>query len=238
MASFSDEPGDTHQRVWRGRKGLLLSDMAGALWRRWYLVLVGALLTVLGGLAAAHVPPRYLASEVVVVQPPVSPYAPNPMTGLYPSLAITAAVVAERLSTPDAEAKFRAAGVVGPYEFLPRNTGTNQEPRYVIGSMTVTNIAGDPKTALRALTILTDAFANELKALQDRWNVAPQLRIGIATLVAPSATLLLHSTSRVLLGAALLGCVSTVAVTFWFDEFRRRRRSRATVSGPPIDRTG
>lgn len=215
---------------------MFLSEMASVAVRRWYLILAGILLTAVGAPQAAHTPPRYLASQVVVLQPPASPYAPNPLAGLYPSLAITGAAVAERLSTPAAKAQFRAAGVTGSYEFAPRNTGTTQQPRYIIASMTITNIVDDPQSGLRALRLLADAFDRELTALQDLWNVTPRLRITVSTLVPPSATLLPHSASRAMVGAALLGGVSTVAVTFWCDELlRRRRRPRpADPAGRPF----
>lgn len=208
----------------KGPEGVYLSDVVAALRRRWYLVAAGLVVTALASLGATQVTPRYLAAEVVVMQPPVSPYAPNPMTGLYPSISITGAAVAQRLSTPDAKARLLAAGVTGPYAFQPRNTGTNQEPRYVIGSMTITTIASDEESGLRALAALRDAFDEELKSLQDRWKVARQLRITTAVLVPPSATLQPHSPSRALVGAGLLGVIATLAVTLWTDELLRRRR--------------
>ncbi|MFC4018014.1 hypothetical protein ACFOW4_08640 [Micromonospora sp. GCM10011542] len=209
---------------------MYLSDVFATLRRRWYLVAAGLVVTALAGLGAPQVTSRYLASEVVVMQPPVSPYAPNPMTGLYPSISITGAAVAQRLSTPDAKARLRTAGVIGPYAFQPRNTGTNQEPRYVIGSMTMTTIASDEESGLRALAVLRDAFEQELKSLQDRWKVARQLRITTAVLVPPSATLQPHSPSRALVGAGLLGVIATLAVTLWTDEFFRRRGTRRSVN--------
>ncbi|MGS2617009.1 hypothetical protein ACVCAH_21160 [Micromonospora sp. LZ34] len=211
---------------------MYLPDLFAALRRRWYLLVIGLVVTAVAGVGATQVAPRYLASEVVVMQPPVSAYAPNPMTGLYPSISITGAAVAKRLSTPDAEAGFRAAGVTGPYAFQPRNTGTNQEPRYVIGSMTVTTIASDEESGLRALAILTDALEQELKRLQDRWKVAGHLRITIAVLVPASATLQPHSPSRALAGSGLLGTIATLAGTLWTDEFLRWRGKRRQL--PPV----
>ncbi|SCG68643.1 hypothetical protein [Micromonospora inositola] len=213
---------------------MFLPDLFATLRRRWYLVVAGMVVTAVAGLAATQVPPRYYASEVVVMQPPVSPYAPNPMTGLYPSMAITGAAVAKRLSTPDAKARFRAAGVTGSYDFQPRNTGTNQEPRYVIGSMTVETVASDEDSGLRSLAILTGAFEQELESLQDRWKVARQLRITTAVLVPPSATLQPHSPSRALVGAGLLGTITTVAVTLWTDEVLRRRGERRQRRAPAL----
>jgi hypothetical protein len=205
---------------------MFLPDMAGVVRRQWYLILVGILLTGLVASRAVHTPDRYLATETLVIQPPVSSFAPNPMTGLYPSMAVTAAAVASRLNTPDAHDAFRAQGVTGTYTFEPRNTGTNQEPRYVIASMSITNVAYDESRSLRELAVLRNAFEADLKALQDRWNVAKKLRMAVAVLVPPTATLLLHSPLRSLIGVGLLGAVLTAAVMLWADELRRRRRSR------------
>ncbi|WP_043511466.1 MULTISPECIES: hypothetical protein [unclassified Actinoplanes] len=199
--------------------------MAGVLKRRWYLIIVGAVLTAAVASPAVHTRDRFLASEVLMIQPPVSPYAPNPVTGLYPSIAVTAAAIANRLNTPDSQAMFRAKGVTGTYRFEPRNTGTRQEPRYVIGSMSITNTSSAEADALASLQVLSSTYEQELKAMQDEWNVKRDLRITVATLVPPTSTLLTHSPLRSLVGVALLGALLTAAVTLWTDELLRRRRS-------------
>ncbi|AEV84004.1 hypothetical protein ACWT_2982 [Actinoplanes sp. SE50] len=204
---------------------MFLSDMAGVLKRRWYLIIVGAVLTAAVASPAVHTRDRFLASEVLMIQPPVSPYAPNPVTGLYPSIAVTAAAIANRLNTPDSQAMFRAKGVTGTYRFEPRNTGTRQEPRYVIGSMSITNTSSAEADALASLQVLSSTYEQELKAMQDEWNVKRDLRITVATLVPPTSTLLTHSPLRSLVGVALLGALLTAAVTLWTDELLRRRRS-------------
>ncbi|GIF05158.1 hypothetical protein [Actinoplanes siamensis] len=211
---------------------MFLSDMAGVLERRWYLIIAGALLTAAAASPAVHTQDRFLASEVLLIQPPVSPYAPNPVTGLYPSIAVTAAAIANRLNTPDAREMFRGKGVTGTYRFEPRNTGTRQEPRYVIGSMSITNISPDEYDGMRSLAILSSTYQDELKSMQDHWNVKRDLRITVATLVPPSSTLLSHSPLRSLIGVGLLGTFVTSAVTLWTDAvlLRRRKRSKARLS--------
>lgn len=208
----------------RERPELFFSDAVRALSRRWYFVVLGVVLTAVGGYQSARVSPMYLASEVLVIQSPVSVNAPNPLTGIYPSVAITAAAVASSLVTPEAQEDFRKAGVTGTYEFLPRNTGTNQEPRYLISSMTVTNTTDSEDSAIQALYVLTSAYNARLKELQDRWNVRQDLRITVSTLVPPSAVLLSHSASRALFGSAILGGLSTLAFPLWIDTFVRRRQ--------------
>ncbi len=212
---------------------MFLSDMAGVLERRWYLIVAGALLTAAVANPAVRTDDRFLASEVLMIQPPVSPYAPNPVTGLYPSIAVTAAAIANRLNTPDSQAMFRSKGVTGTYRFEPRNTGTRQEPRYVIGSMSITNISTDEDAGLRSLRILSDTYEQELKTMQDEWRVRKDLRITVATLVPASSILLTHAPLRSLIGVALLGMLTTAAVTLWTDAAlsrRRRRRSAARLS--------
>jgi hypothetical protein len=210
--------------VSEGASELFLSDVVRALSRRWYLVILGVALTLGGGYEAAKVSPTYQSSVVLVIQSPVSVEAPNPLTGIYPSVAITAAAVASSLQTPAAAAEFRKAGVTGTYEFVPRNTGTNQEPRYLISSMTVTNTTDTEDGAIQALTVLTDAYEARLKELQDRWNVRQDLRITVSTLVPPSAVELSYSATRALLGSAILGGLGTLAVPLWIDQIIRRRR--------------
>ncbi|BCY11884.1 hypothetical protein L3i22_069720 [Actinoplanes sp. L3-i22] len=211
---------------------MFLSDMAGVLERRWYVIVVGALVTAGAASPAVHTTDRYLSSEVLMIQPPVSEYAPNPVTGLYPSIAVTAATIANRLNTPDSQDELRSKGVTGTYKFEPRNTGTRQEPRYVIGSMSITNISSDEADGLRSLQILSTTYAQELKKIQDDWNVKKDLRITVATLVPPTATLLTHSPLRSLIGVALLGTVLTSAVALWTDValLRRRRRAKGALS--------
>jgi hypothetical protein len=204
---------------------MYLPDLVGVLWRRWYAVVIGALLTAAVGNFAIHPPARYQASEVLLIKPPISQTAPNAVTGLHPSEAVTAAALADRLETADEKAQFRALGVTGTYTFAPRNTGTNQQPRYVIGSMAITYVTGDATESLRSLQILSNTFLDDLKALQDGYNVRKDLRITASMLVPPTTTLLPHSAIRSLAGVGLLGVLLTFALTLWADEILRRRRA-------------
>ncbi|HEY0531934.1 MAG TPA: hypothetical protein VGD29_10085 [Actinoplanes sp.] len=208
-----------------------MPDLFGVLRRRWYVLLAGILLTAAVGQLAIHPPDRYQASEVLLIKPPISQTAPNAVTGLHPSEAITAAALADRLETPDERAQFAALGVTGAYTFAPRNTGTNQEPRYVIGSMAITYVTGDEAESLHSLQILSDAFLNDLQDLQDQYNVRKDLRITASMLVPPTTALLPHSAIRSLAGVGLVGALLTAALMLWIDEAVRRRK-RATHPEP------
>jgi hypothetical protein len=206
---------------------MFMPDLAGVFWRRWYLLVIGGLLTAAVGYLVIHPPNRYQAVEVLLIKPPISQSSPNAVTGLHPSEAITAAAMADRLETPDERDKFRTLGVTGTYTFAPRNTGTNQQPRYVIGSMAITYVTGDEAESLSSLAILVDTFENDMKDLQDQYNVRKDLRITVSILVPPTTALLSHSAVRSLAGVGLLGVMLTIATMLWVDEFRRRRNRPA-----------
>ncbi len=200
-----------------------LTDVLAALGRRWLVMLIGLVLTGAAGLWAADPPPRYEAFEVFAVLPPRLPDIPNQLTGLRPSLAVTGAVVAERLMSGSGRDQLRKAGVTGSYSLAPRNSGTVQTPEYLIAWVMAKASGPDEQTALRSLNTIIQAFADELVRLQDEWNVAQIERITIGVLAAPSAALIPHSSSRALGGTGLIGLILTITVALWWDWLARRR---------------
>ena len=212
---------------------LFPSDTLRALGRRWYVLVVGALFTAAGALFAMQMPTVYRAQEVIFFQPPPAAGNVNPLTGVYPSLATTTAAISQRMRSPANLERFRRAGIPDTFEFVPRNTGTVQTPQYTIASMSISVTADDEAAALRSLAALETAYAGELKQLQDDWNVAPDQRIAVSTLVAPSAVLLPTSRPRALIGTGLLGILVSFAAALWLDQYdARRSSSRSRVSRP------
>lgn len=210
------------------------SDILRALGRRWYVLVVGALLTAAGGPLAIQMPTVYRAQEVVVFQPPPAAGNVNPLTGVYPSLATTTAAVSQRMRSPANLERFRRAGISDAFEFAPRNTGTVQMPQYTIASMSISVTAGDEAVALRSLAALDTAYAHELDQLQDEWDVALDQRIAVSTLVAPSAVLLPTSRPRALIGAGLLGMLVSFAAALWLDQYDRRHGASRSRDSRPI----
>src|SRR5918999_882475 len=96
--------------------------------RQWLIMLIGLILTGGVGLWAAVLPPRYEAFEVFAILPPQLPNIPNQLTGLRPSLAVTGAVVAQRLMSGSGRAQLRRAGAAGQYTPFPRNHGPQGIP--------------------------------------------------------------------------------------------------------------
>ncbi len=205
---------------------MYLTELLAALRRQWIIMLVGLGLTAGVGLWAADPPPRYEAFEVFAILPPQLPNIPNQLTGLRPSLAVTGAVVAQRLMSGSGRTQLRNAGVTSNYSLAPRNSGTVQTPEYLIAWVMAKASGPDERTAMRALDTIISVFADELVRLQDERNVAQAERITIGVLAAPSASLVPHSKTRALAGTGLAGFIITTTVALFWDRSARRRRLR------------
>jgi hypothetical protein len=207
-----------------------LREVIGALVRRWPVWLVGMVLTLGAGWVVIHPTPSYTASEIFAAQPPVTPWSPNSLTDFRPSLAITAALVAQLLKSPSGEALLHSRGLVGTYNLVPRNSGTQQNPAYIIPSVQATVTSADQDQAAASTTILLRAFDEDLKSLQDQWNVPANLRITITVLAPIAVTESVEAKSRALAGVAILGIASCFTIALWWDiAVQRRRRAKADL---------
>lgn len=198
-------------------------EVIETLLRRWPIWSAVLLLTAAAGWFVAHPTPTYIASEIVAVEPPSTDILPNQLTDLRPSLAITSAVVAQRLKNTTAEAQLRRTGVVGDYDLVPRNSGTTQNPAYLIPSIQITVTAHDAEAAARSVALVLTAFTNELVSLQDEWAVAGAQRLSIEVLAPTGIQAVVRAKSRALAGAGLVGLGVALTTTLWSDRVLRRR---------------
>ncbi len=206
---------------------MTLRDFIGALSRRWVVSVSVLLLTLVAAGLLGRPRPTFVAQETFAVQPPASPQLPNQLNTFRPSLAMTAAVVAQRLKTPQVESQLRAEGVVGDYDVLPRNSGTVQTPAYIIPSLQVVVTTHDRDAALRSVALVIRAFDNELSALQDQVDVAVDQRITTAVIAPASAALQLPSKSRALAAIGILGLSTALLAPLWYERLASRWEPRA-----------
>ncbi|MGP2439518.1 hypothetical protein [Streptomyces sp. JW3] len=198
-------------------------DVAEALLRRWYVLLLGLVLTAAGAWQVLHPAPRYLSSAVVVLKPPATGNQPNQLTNLQPPLATLSYGVIQQLESPAGRAELTAAGVRGGYRLIPRNSGTSATPQYLIPSVQVQAERAGGAEADTAVRRVIDVYARHVVAVQDAQRVAPRLRITASVLVAPSAAAVQGVRSRALAGTALLGLTGTFLAALWWDRYARRR---------------
>ncbi|ALV31884.1 hypothetical protein [Streptomyces sp. CdTB01] len=201
-------------------------DVAEALLRRWYVLLLALLLTAAGAYKVLHPAPRWLSSAVVVLKPPVTGSQPNQLTNLQPPLATLSYGVIQQVESPAGRRELAAAGVQGTYQLIPRNSGTSATPRYLIPSVQVQARRGDAVEADAAVQRVIEVYSRHVAAVQEKEGVAPGARITASVLVAPSAAPVQGNRSRALAGTALLGATAGLLGALWLDRFALRRGRR------------
>ncbi|MDH6123739.1 hypothetical protein [Kitasatospora sp. GP82] len=197
-----------------------------ALLRRWYVLVLAAVVTLAGAVVVAKPEAVYRSAAVVRVKPPETRQDPTGMTDFRPSLAVIGAAVVTVMKSPSGTAELRRAGVGGDFDLAPRNTGTTKTEAYVVPTVEISVKGGDPKEADREVGVIVQHFGTELRKLQDGLNVPKQRYITSDQLVPPTALPVLGVRSRGLVGVAALGVLGGVAGALWTDEYLRSRASR------------
>jgi hypothetical protein len=200
-------------------------DVAEALLRRWYVLVLVLLLTAAGAYPLLRPAPEYLSSAVVVLKPPVTGNQPNQLTNLQPPLAALSYGVIQQLESPAGRSELTSAGVHGTYQVIPRNSGTSATPRYLIPSVQVQARASGPVEADTAVRRIIDVYTRHVTDMQDTQHITPASRISASVLVTPSAAPVQGTRSRAVAGTALLGGGAAILGALWFDQFALRRRS-------------
>ncbi|MFI5675717.1 hypothetical protein [Streptomyces cellulosae] len=209
-------------------------DVAEALLRRWYVLLLALLLTAAGAYRMLHPAPQFLSSAVVVLKPPVTGNQPNQLTNLQPPLATLSYGVIQQLESPAGRKELEAAGVHGTYQLIPRNSGTSATPRYLIPSLQVQAQRSGAVEADTAVSRVIDVYTKHVTDLQDAQKIAPASQIRASVLVAPSAAPLQGNRSRALAGTALLGAIAGILGALWFDRYALWRGKRKDDSPDPV----
>ncbi|MER6264048.1 hypothetical protein ABT203_31460 [Streptomyces sp900105245] len=200
-------------------------NVADALLRRWYVVVLALLLTAAGAYRVVRPAPQFTGSAVVVLKPPVTRNQPNQLTNLQPPLALVSYGIVEQLQSPAGARELRAAGARGTYHLIPRNSGTSATPRYLIPSLQVQSQASGADAAVTAVRRIVDVYTEHVERLQTAQGVSAGARITAAVLVAPSAAEVQGDRSRGLAGTALLGAAAGVLGALWLDRYLMGRRT-------------
>ncbi|MET7683531.1 hypothetical protein [Streptomyces sp. NPDC005423] len=213
-------------------------DVAEALLRRWYVLLLALALTAAGAYKVVHPAPLYLSSAVVVLKPPVTGNQPNQLTNLQPPLAALSYGVIQQLQSPAGHKELNSAGVHGSYQLVPRNSGTSATPRYLIPSVQIQAQRGGAVQADAAVDRVIEVYARHVRQLQDAQGIAPASRISASVLVSASAAPVQGTKTRALAGTALLGGLGGILGALWFDRYALRRGRKGKDFPGAVRRAG
>jgi hypothetical protein len=212
-----------------------LVDLLGAFRRRWYLALLGLILTgALGYGAIAMNPPSYTARGLVLLLPSQASLrtTPNPLLGLV-GLDLPGRVVTAYYSSADAKADLkRMAPSADISVYVDDSTGG---PVIAVDVKDTT-----PENTIEALNYVVDSIPVQLARIQRQVGATEANSVRSAPLIVDSkAQATYRDQIRIVIAAVGAGLVLTVVVVFAIDGVVMRRRRQidqlADSVGSPVN---
>ncbi|MER7557266.1 hypothetical protein ABTZ46_10015 [Nocardioides sp. NPDC126508] len=199
---------------------MVLSEFVGAIRRRWYLAVIGILLTgVLGWSASAFVAPSYTARGLVLMLPSKNAVGPggNPFLGLGGLDLPARVVVAYYTSAPAQEAIA---------EVTPGASVTVSMEESTRGPVIAIDVSADSEAnAIEALNFVADSIPETLGRLQDEVKAKGNARLRSQPLALDETAAVDGSGQlRARIMAVVLGLALTAVLVYAIDGIMLRRR--------------
>ena len=196
--------------------------------RRWYIVVLGALVTAAVALwIAMSIAPTYEAKGSAILVGAQSSNVPgnardNPFTRLDSSTVVLTAVATQIMDDPRIRESLADGGASAGYEVGQASDGT---PVFIVVAT-----HADEQTALRTVDAVLKRIDDELDRRQAEAGAPEESRIHSILLTQPDAAQeLLGGRLRAFLAVALLGAAATVSTAFLVDGFARGRSRHSSV---------
>ncbi|WP_426241936.1 hypothetical protein [Nocardioides sp. LHG3406-4] len=210
-------------------------DLASLLLRRWYLMALGAAVSVGALVVSVQQPPIFWTQFEVVVLPPVESSNPNNLQDASYGMTPMAGLLVTELNDGRQPRQFGSSsttlygeGQREGYRVRLRNIGTQWQPVYDAPVIDVQVVDSDPDTVTGTARRLTDELGEILRGRQVDLGVRPESRM---TLRASPADPVIYqvggSRTRAALSIALLGASSTTILVVFLDRWLARRRRAA-----------
>jgi hypothetical protein len=204
-------------------------DCLATLRRRWYVLALIGLCTVIGTWAVHQRSITWEACEGLYLSGP--PAAANVYLNSDPSLAMTTGMVTQTMSSSAMQDKLSAAGATAAYSVTQTNTGEVRFPAYAQPTLQICANSTDPSATTRTISLATTEFRAVLHTMQSERHV-PAKSYVVASILSPAqAAPITGKPTQAYLGVFLMGLISAVACTLWSDPLiagwgRRRKAAR------------
>ena len=202
----------------------------GAVRRRWLLLPVGTLLTVVLCLAAARlVPGQYVVTARALLVPSTSADEPlaNPYLGLG-GLEPATSVLARTMSSAEGARELKRSGATGAFT-------VEQDPMTAGPVLLVEVQDATPEAALATLTVVLQQLPRTLQQLQVQVGV-PEVAMIKSAVISQDArpVIVRRSQMRAIIVAAAVGAGGSLLAICLLDAFVRRRRDVPVGAGPAV----
>jgi hypothetical protein len=212
--------------------------------RRWYLMLIGAAITLAAIYFTTHRPGVYWTQYKVVVLAPVYEYYPNNLADPHYALAPMAGVLVtdwngenRPLLTASGDTTLFGEGGRRGMEIRVPNEGTQWRPLYYAPNIDVQIVDNDPEKVAREAYRVGGELNGLLARRQDALKVRSSVRMStIMSPADPTVSYMTGSRPRAALATGLAGAISTTIAVYWIEQLviSRRARRRARTSRPVV----
>lgn len=214
---------------------MTLSQLVRALARRWYVLLLGAILTAAAATVAVHATGVYTARTAITLSAPADwRVAGNAFTDSAASLVGFAKLVEQSLPSVQTGQLFSAADTPlygsgirdGAVVYVP-TYGGQWAPNYNRPTLFIDVVAPRAADVDRRVRALTEEIALTMDRLQDEQGVADDQRVQwSASPTAPGVTYIGPNRMRALSGIGALGLGASIVTALAVDTALRRRAAR------------
>lgn len=222
-------------------RGLLL-----VLLRRWYLLAIGAVLTLGAMYGVLHLTGVYWTKMTVVLLAPAEDFYPNKIEDpRYPLAPMAGVVVAEwnrenrPTLTASGDTTLFGEGKSDTVEVRMPNQGSQWRPLFLTPNIDVQVVGSDPERVEERAIEVGEELASILEQQQEDLGVDPRLWItSVSSPAEPTVYYITGSRARALGALGLTGALVTVVGIYWIDRGlsrRSRRRTGAAADSGPGD---
>lgn len=221
-------------------------DLLAAALRRWYVVVLGAALTV-GAFAVVQrqAPVFFTQYNIVIVGPSGEEHSnvlEHPRYGLQPLVGVISTDLNEGhppLLTGDVDATMVGMGERAGVQVRVPNLGTQWRPLFSANYLDVQVAAATPEEVQALATETSARVAELLEQRQDELGVPTNLRaLAVPSSEDPIVYPMAGSRSRALAATGLTGVALTAAIVFWLERWRPRRRPAPAPGAAPVAAAG
>ncbi|NYE35519.1 hypothetical protein F4692_000623 [Nocardioides cavernae] len=208
-------------------------DLIGASLRWWYVVLVGAVLSLGGVYVATHQPTVYWTQFNVLLIGPKDPEFPNyledPRFTLYPVVGVVVSDLnggKPGMDTASTDTNMVGQGIDDGVQVRVPNLGTQWRRDLSSSHLDVQVAAADPDEVERRADATVDAIAASLEERQDELRIVPGMRVtSIPATKDPTIYQVGGSRMRAAGASGMSGAALTFILVAWLDRRRARRAS-------------
>lgn len=236
---------------------MTLTDLMRALWRRWYIVLIAAVITLGLAYLSTRTEPMYHARTEVIFLAPASARYPNELVTSSESLILTAGIVAERINGAGEQLKFgsAAASPIGSPDIKETtwikllDTGNQWVSAFEQQALVIDAVASTPERVQERVQDAATLIREKLTDLESEHGVAPINGIGLRmSPEAPQVFKVDGSSARAAGMTVVLGILGTIAIVVGLEvrssartepdtqatRSRKRRRGRVAADAPHL----